>query len=89
MSNCTVSLNPNGIKAQNNAEVNVIGSTISNNYNGVISSDAATTIRLTGARIFSNGTGISGSGKVISFGDNKITGNVTNSTTTLSVISAQ
>ena len=89
MSNCTVSLNPTGIKALNNAEVNIIGSTISNNYNGVISNDAASTVRLTGNRIFSNGTGISGSGKVISFGDNKITGNVVNSNTTLSVISSQ
>ncbi|HET6378382.1 MAG TPA: right-handed parallel beta-helix repeat-containing protein [Methylocella sp.] len=61
------------------SEINVERSVVSNNAVGLIAAGAKSTVRISEAGIFGNGTGISAQGgAVISFGNNHIAGNATN-----------
>jgi hypothetical protein len=61
-----------GIEADPGAQVNVDNSVTSNNVTGV---QAGGTVRLANTDISFNGTGISGAGSALSFGNNRISGN--------------
>ena len=83
---------PIGIRGQDNSTINVENSVISNNATGVLADHNTSIIRLSNAGIFNNTTaGVSitpaTTGKIYSFGNNKLAGNGANSP--MSVISTQ
>lgn len=78
--NSNISNNHTGVRAKNAGVINVESTSLSNNYVGVIASEAASIVRLSSTNIFNNsmfGIG-NGLGKVISFGNNNIAGNAAN-----------
>lgn len=89
VSNSVVSQCASGIRAQYTGVVNAEGCMISNNNTGVQCTDAASIIRLSNVNIFNNTTGVDGTGKVISFGNNRISGNAINANLPLSVLTMQ
>jgi hypothetical protein len=89
VSNSVINQGTTGVRAQNSGMVNIGHCVLSNNSTGVLSSDAASIIRLTNSSIFNSTTGINGTGKVVSFGNNTIAGNTTNTAVPLSVLKQQ
>ncbi|GAB3516113.1 right-handed parallel beta-helix repeat-containing protein [Emticicia fontis] len=78
-----------GIIAKADTEVSVVNSYISNSIIAISPAAAGSIIRLSNNSIMNNGTGIgTGPGKVISFGNNQITGNTTSAPPT-TVVSSQ
>lgn len=78
----------NGIVAKDRAIINVENCTISNNYKAIYTELATSLIRLSNTSIFNNTIGIdTGAGKVVSFGNNQLAGNLKNSP--MSVVSSQ
>lgn len=81
LKNTVLDLNGKAIQARNNAVVNVENCSISSNETGV-SAEGNSIVRLSNCSIFNNstaGVASSGSGQLISFGNNRVAGNTTNS----------
>jgi hypothetical protein len=89
VSNSVVSHARVGIMANNSGVLNTENCVISNNNTGVKSADAASVMRLSNTSIFSNTIGVEGTGKVFSFGNNKVAGNATNLSIPISVLKIQ
>ena len=86
--NCDFTQNQKGVNAKSNAIVNLENCLISNNKTGVLAENTSI-IRLSNNSIYNNsdaGIGV-GTGKVISFGNNRLAGNTTNAP--MGVISQQ
>lgn len=83
ISNCTIGINvaPAGALV---AEINLLGVLIGMNDTGVNSTGTGATLRLSNSSIVNNATSVSAStGKIISFGNNIIAGNITNNPITV------
>jgi hypothetical protein len=89
--NCVVSANVDtGILAENSAEVEVDGGTISQNQFGVGTGAGSPTVRVGQANITMNKIGLSiGGGAIHSYGNNRTQGNTSGSDTPTSILTQQ
>ena len=89
ISNSVISNCQTGIKVLNASVLNSINCDLNNNFTAINSVDATSIIRLSNTNIYNNTIGVTGLGKIYSFGDNSINGNNTNSNTVFSILKTQ
>lgn len=88
LSNVSIQGVSNGIIAKEGAHINVDNCVISNNYRAIYTEFSSSIVRLSNTSVTNNIIGIdTGIGKVVSFGNNQLSGNSRNSP--MSVVSTQ